>query len=168
MVKHAAEFVTTGGYHWLYYQGCPYHHEFDHTIKVEDDKKQNKCGIGLVRWSINRLVGLEPIETETTGTVTTYPFQLQGECVSLNMDVESGGFAQVEVLDETGNVIHGYGLRDAVRIHMGDYTDLRPKWVNTNCVALLLDSVIRLRFSLNKSRLWSFQVVNRFVPVLYP
>jgi len=158
--KHAAEIVTASGQHWLYYQGCPHEHEWEHEGDREAKRGNANCAVGLVQWLRDRLVALEPI-SDNTGVLTTYPFILRGVEIAFNVDIlKIGGHIRVELLDDKGSTQVGLGADTAILINRNS-THQIAKWIGVQDLSRWLHAVVRLRISITFARLWSFQVLAR-------
>lgn len=61
------------------------------------------------------------------GELVTRPFVLTENSLSLNLATSAWGKIAVEVLDEYGNIINGFGRNEMYYIY-GDSLDIRPMW----------------------------------------
>jgi hypothetical protein len=90
-------------------------------------------------------------------SVVTRPLRCRGAHVFVN--AECRGDIRVEVLDQQGAVVRGYSAADCVPIR-GDSTRHAVAW-NTHTTLEAVDrDVIRLRFVLSQSRLYSFWIAD--------
>ena len=80
----AAEFVTGGGFHWLYYRGCDVGHDNLHLDNVSD----GACAIGLLRFRQDGLAYLTTRDAnpDVWAVVRTRWFELQGSTLLVNVD----------------------------------------------------------------------------------
>jgi len=79
VIMTAADWLTYGGYHWLYYSGWATPHERKH---------ESVSKIGLIRWRQDRLVKLAQQHLNTTGRVLTKFFVIPAGADSLRVNAE--------------------------------------------------------------------------------
>ena len=118
--------------------------------------------IGLCTLRVDGFVSVDATGAE--GTLTTKPIVFEkGERLTVNACpmVGQSGYApmqlRVEVLDETGCPVPGYGKDDAIVVS-GDRLDHEIRWRTRPSLAELAGRPLRLRFYLFNSRLYSFRV----------
>ena len=152
--KQAAELVTHQDQHWLFYQGCPYPHESTDQAR----HGTMKCGVGLARWELDRIVGLEPMNQERIAIMVTYPLLLEGNCIHTNVEVAaSGGYVKVELLSADGVPLDDFQVSASVPIQTSRLSK-NVRWKQQADLRAIVGSVIRLRFHIFNARLYAFQV----------
>ena len=142
--------------------------------------------VGLSKLRPDGFVAIEPLTDAGThadagtyadaGTVTTVQLTFLGSRLHVNADA-SQGRVEVELLDKSGNVLPGYERADCQPLS-ADSTDHVVEWDGRNLVhptatsadagstdwskfAYQLRQPVRLRFHLNRAKLFSFWLVSR-------
>ncbi len=92
------------------------------------------------------------------GELVTKPLRFRGDQLALNADTSAGGAIRVQVQDECGEPIEGYGLSQADEVN-GNSVRLVVTWGGRPNVGELAGRVVRLRFLMNGCKLYSFQFV---------
>ena len=87
----------------------------------------------------------------------TRPLRFRGRHLFVNADAAGG--IRVEVLDANGRVVDGYSAADCVPVR-GDSTKHAVRWNRGATLDDLNQAPIRLRFSLSRSRLYSFWIAD--------
>ena len=96
---------------------------------------------------------------EETGTIVTKPFKLEGKTLQVNVDAVAG-YVKVELLDTEGNPIADFS-GDQAKVYRGyDCLRLEPRWKDQPDLSSLTGKEVRLRFTLEQSKLYAFQIVN--------
>lgn len=114
----------------------------------------NAAGIGLATLPLDRIVSVEPKQQQ--GALTTRVLKVEGERLEVNVDARKGRLC-VEVLDETGQVLAGFGA-DACRTISSDSQHRRVKW-DQQKLKRLVGQRVRLRFHLSgQCRLFAFRI----------
>ena len=131
----------------IYYRG----YTNRHWGKYHGDKMPRKRGIGLATL---RLDGFVSINADQTGTMTTRPFVFIGDTLEVNANT-AGGSITVEALDPDGNVIEEFGKENCTPLTTDSVRHVLEWNGNTNC-QLIQARPIKLRFHLNKAKLYSF------------
>ena len=129
--------------HW-YYTGCDYTHG-----EVDLDKKMTR--VGRATWNRHRFVALN---ARDDGVVTTkaVPLPDDADGLELNADAE-GGQVRVELCGADGRVLDGFSREDCLPLR-SDELRWRVKWKAAEISAIHGD--VKLRFVMNRSRLYSF------------
>ena len=91
-----------------------------------------------------------------SGQLTTRKLRFSGKYLFVNADCREGSL-KVEVLDEDGKVIKGYGASDCNAVRT-DGTIIRVSWKNRASLKKLAGRPVRLRFLLENGALYSFWV----------
>ncbi len=149
IILPASTIVTHADQHWIYYAGANERHGNE---QVKFDRKH---AIGLAMLRLDGFVGLCAGVIE--GTVVTKPFRLDGDELSVNVDAQDGE-VRVEVLDETGQPLAGFGGDDAVSATELDALRWQPRWKQHKDVSGLRGRIVQLKFYLRGATLYSFQV----------
>ena len=143
----ASSIVTWNDQHWLFYTGWPNGHMRHPYLPA----------IGLATVPLDRFIYLEPWKCERPGWIVTKPFQLEGSRLELNADVRDGSLA-VEILDLDGEPIAGFAHKNSLKLEKVDGLRLEPRWDKQVQLGDLKGQTIRLKFHLDRARLFAFQV----------
>jgi len=97
----------------------------------------------------------------TGGEFTTKPFRFTGRHLTLNVDTDATGYAQIGFLDEQDRPIPGFGVDDCVYVN-GDEIDYPVEWMNkrlerTKDVSALAGKTVRLVVRLRGTSLYALQ-----------
>lgn len=147
MIHNAATVVTWRDTHWIYYTGWPNGHM----------RHPYRPAIGVATLPLDRFVQLEPWQRAEPGWIITKPFRLDGAALELNADARGGSVA-VEVLTEEGEPVPGFDLAHADPIRGGDGLRLQARWKGPARLASLRGRTVRLRITLERARLFAFQI----------
>ena len=123
------------GRHWSTYHG--------------DEKREKRLGLATIR-----LDGFISIETAGEGAMTTRTLLFIGDTLEVNAN-GAGGSIQVEALDADGNVIEGFGKENCKPLATDSVRHVL-QWNNNPDCHLIQARPIKLRFYLNKAKLYSF------------
>jgi hypothetical protein len=110
--------------------------------------------VALAKWRSDGFVSLDA--GAHRGLVETVPLVFDGERLSVNADASSGEVT-VEVLNERGTVIPGYGRDDCSPLVTDDVRH-HVRWGDRD--RIVTDNPIRLRFHLKDARLFSFSMTS--------
>lgn len=88
-------------------------------------------------------------------SIVTRPLRFSGSHLFIN--AEAAGEIRVEVQDAQGRAIAGYAAADCVPVR-GDSTKHPVRWRSNATLAALKGQTIRLRFTVNRSRLYAFWI----------
>ena len=91
------------------------------------------------------------------GTLTTRPFIFLDDDIQVNADA-SDGSVRVEILDGKGQPIDGFTAADCQVLH-GDQLRHTLSWKEKQYCAQLKGHTVRLRFYLDRAKLFSFTPV---------
>ena len=138
-----SQFVTYRDEHWIFYGAASERH-----YSIGRDMR-----IGLAKLRLDRFVCLQA--KDTPGTIVTKPFELAGGELEVNVDAKDG-WVQIELLDGNGKAIPGFSGK-AARLYRGvDKLRLRPRWESGSDLFPLREKAVKLRFTLQNARLYSF------------
>ena len=90
------------------------------------------------------------------GEVLTRPFVFEGRRLELNYATSAVGSVRVEIQDDQGRVIPGFGLADCPEM-FGDLIDGTVTWNGGGDVSGLAGRPVRLRFALMDADLYAFK-----------
>lgn len=90
------------------------------------------------------------------GEFTTRPFVFSGSSLELNYSTSAVGSVRVELQDEEGRALPGYGMGDYPEM-FGDEIGGTARWSNGSDVSSLAGKPVRLRFSLNDADIYAFK-----------
>ena len=93
---------------------------------------------------------------DEVGALITKPFRLEGGYLQINANAAKG-LIKVEVTDPFGNPIEGFSAEDAAEIRENGFR-MPVRWTCGKRLSEIAGRVIRLRFYLYRSRLYSFVV----------
>lgn len=156
-IQCAPRIETFEDSHWIYYVGLAR----SHNGEVSPELDGPAGGIGLAKLRLDGFVFLEAAgKTDVAGaagSVTTKLFRLVGNSVLVNVAAPRGEIA-VEILEESGKPIAGFGAADAMIGKGVDDLRWRPRWRDRDNLSSLAGRAVQLRFCLVNARLYSFQV----------
>lgn len=135
--------VVVGDRMFFYYSGW----------KKEHGAKDNEAAIGLATLPLDRFVAIQP--QQRRGSLTTKRLVVKGEQLVINANA-TGGELRIEVLTENGELIPGYDAASCEPITT-DELRVAVKWHDRSLKALK-GKTIRLRFQIDRSRLFAFRV----------
>ena len=141
-------FTAQNGRHWWMYTGDP--------PKKDPNAKEPRKGVGLATL---RLDGFVSVNAAKQGTLTTKTLVFLGDSLIVNANAQNGSLA-VEALGADGKVIDGFGRADCVAMKTDSVRHVVQWKGHTDC-HLLQARPIRLRFYLERAKLYSFDVRNR-------
>lgn len=145
--------VRRGNEIWQYYFGEPFYH----SAYDKSDKR-----IAVFRL-VQRLDGFISIDSpyEKEAVVKTKPFTFEGNRLTLNIDTDAAGYAQVGFLDENGKPVEGYSVNDCIYIN-GDFIEKEIEWLGKGKdVSSLNGKTVQLVFRMRGSKLYSMQFINK-------
>ena len=90
------------------------------------------------------------------GELTTHPLTFEGKELELNYSTSAVGTVGVEVHDEKGNALPGYGL-DGCPEMFADEIEGLVRWNDGSDVSSLAGKRVRLRFGLNDADVYAFR-----------
>lgn len=146
--------IVVGDRIFFYYKAQNGRNWWTHTgdpPKLDPDAVRPTRGVGLATL---RLDGFVSVETAGQGTLTTKALVFIGDQIEVNSDA-AGGSIRVEAIDADGNVIDGFSKDDCTAITTDSVRHVLQWNDNADC-HLLQARPIKLRFHLNKAKLYSF------------
>ncbi len=138
---------------WIYYTGLGSRH----WSNYHGDDRPPKSGIGLATLRLDGFVSVQPVSDQEGGTLTTRPFIFLDDDIQVNADA-SDGSVRVEILDGKGQPIDGFTAADCQVLH-GDQLRHTLSWKEKQNCAQLKGHTVRLRFYLDRAKLFSFTPV---------
>jgi len=152
---------------WFYYTGMKtripmYSRNKDGSPRdpktlTTEEKADLKDGWSAICLAVLRLDGFISLDArDAVGYVLTKPFKATGAQLFVNIDAGKKGSAQVELLDQDGQVLPGFARDDAVTIK-GDGVRQQVVWQTGSYWGLLNGETIQLKIYLkNKASLYAF------------
>ncbi len=153
MIYTASMPIRVGDELWMYYGGW----DGDHGLSARS------ASIGIARWRLDGFASLDSAGTETV--IETRPFLFEGDRLSLNAVVKTGGYIRVEILDGNGSVISGYDECSSAAL-TGSGVSQTASWGGNADVSSLAGRVVCLRFISKNSELYSFGFTGGTDPVI--
>ena len=144
--------IRMGDELWIYYVASNRDHLKSH--KLDPAAEKDMSGIGR---AVLRLDGFVSADGDYNGgQFTTPPLTFKGDRLELNVDAAGGGSVQVEVLDQNGEAIEGFSLRESLPITRNSVR-IPVSWANDPNLGALAGSAVRLRFHMTNASLYAFQ-----------
>jgi hypothetical protein len=137
--------LVVGDELWFYVSG---------RAGVQGNSGSGVCATGLAKLRRDGFASMDA-PTDSEGTLTTRPLTFSGKYLFVNADVGEGEL-RVEVLDQSGEAIKGFG-RAACKPIRGDGTLLPAKWGGRD-LSKLAGRPVHFRFHLRGGSLYSFWV----------
>ena len=107
----------------------------------------------LATLAVDRLAGYVPQDSERAATIETAPLRLSDTGLTINAEVESGGWIRAGLLDGNGNAVEGFGFDDCLPVvESGMACDLR--WGKDRCPPEVSESV-PIVFELCRAKLYA-------------
>ena len=158
--------VDRGDELWFYYTGMkrrvPQHDRYRNgaprdpsTLSAEERADWIEDTHSAVYVSVLRRDGFISLDAdENGGFLLTKPLKMAGDRLFLNLQAPEGE-ARVEILDETGVVVPGFGLDDSAAAG-GDQVRVPVGWKGRNGLSDLAGRTVRLKIHLRDASLYSF------------
>ncbi len=132
----------------------------DKEVSVYASEGYEDAGQSRLRRFTYRVDGFASVRAGTQGgELVTKPITFDGGQLVLNFVTREGGSLRVEVQDERGTPLDGFGLV-ACRLLKGDEIDCVVAWKSGSDVKRLAGQTIRLRFEMKDTDLYSFRFRN--------
>jgi hypothetical protein len=125
--------------------------EYDPAIDVDQDRRTMAIGLATLRLDGFASVGA----SYDGGSLTTTPAILAGDTLSLNVKADYGRVV-VELLDESGTAIDGFGDDDCLPVEV-DGVDVPIAWRQRSSLRSLAGRPVQLRFQLYNARLYAYR-----------
>ena len=90
------------------------------------------------------------------GTARTRPFRFSGSRLTLNYSTSAAGSLRVEIQDERGDPLEGYGLDDC-KLIFGDELQRTVKWKGGSDLSALAGQTVRMKIEIRDGDLFSLQ-----------
>jgi hypothetical protein len=100
--------------------------------------------------------GFVALEAETEGECWTQPATFEGSRLLINQWGLTGARVTIEIADERGKPFPGYALADCDGLS-GEHLWSPMTWRGNSDVSAMRGKLIRLRFALNRVRLYAFR-----------
>ncbi|PYV10356.1 MAG: hypothetical protein DMG07_21250, partial [Acidobacteria bacterium] len=137
---------------WMYYTAFPFTHG---GFNLNTTRRT-----GVVRRLVQRLDGFVSADAAYSGgELTTVPMNFRGRRLSLNLDTGALGSTRVEIRDQSGNTIEGFGQTDCDPI-IGNSVARTVTWKGNADLGVLVGKTVRLRFVMRSTKLYAFQFVD--------
>ena len=149
MAYTAHGMVTRGDEIWQYYLGSePYHSPW---------QKGGRRAVFRLVQQRDRFVALQT--PYSGGSFVTHPLTFDGDALTLNIDTDATGFAQVGLLDVSGIPIAGYSIDESVYIN-GDFMSTTVQWRDKGTdVAPLAGRPVRIAIRMRGASLYGLRFV---------
>jgi hypothetical protein len=142
--------VRIGDQLWIYYFGT----NRDHASRLDPQASVSETAISR---AILRLDGfMAAVAGYSGGVLLTPPLRFQGRRMELNLDTGAGGYARVEILDESGQPVPGFTFHDADELN-GNSVHLPVTWKGNPDLSSLESRPIRLHIRMRSAKLYAFQ-----------
>lgn len=142
--------VRMGDELWIYYFGT--NHDHARRLDAKASKEEN-----AISRAILRLDGFVSAEADYEGGVLmTPPLRFEGSKLELNLDTGAGGWARVELLEESGKPIPGFGMPEADELN-GNDVRMTVTWRGKADVSALAGKAVRMRIRMRAAKLYAFQ-----------
>lgn len=143
-----------GNYLYQYYTSSGRTHDSVVLRPEYDNVPEELGGIGIVRQRLDGFVAASV--DEHSGWLETPPLRFKGKHLRLNIDTASMGMAKVELRDEAGAAIPGFGIGDCEEVG-GNFIDQAVYWKGNAEVSGLQDRALVLRIEMTRGKLFAFQ-----------
>ena len=150
--------IVVGDEIWIYYTGKGFSHASAllHDPQAQEEARRAEgsrlAGIGLAKLRLDGFASLDADGTE--GTVTTKALRFDGRELVINAQAERGSVA-VEILNADGAPVGGFSAAEC-DVFSGDAVRHTVTWQGNSDLSALRAEPIKLRFHLNKAKLYSF------------
>jgi len=147
---------------FMYYTGSDRMHGWDRDMRNKRILRAAGLEAKLETSFVSRLVvrrdGFVSVRADYTGGEFTPPsLKFAGAELVLNIDTAAAGMARVEIQDEIGIALPGYGIAEADIIHTANAINRVVSWQGRSNVASLAGRAVRLRFVMRDTDLFAFQ-----------
>ena len=155
---HATPFVIRkGNYLYHYYGASPWTHGGFRRLSLQDRLNHSNWGRMYHGVSIQRLDGFVSADVGPGGGwLRTPALKFAGEQLEINVDVSAMGELRVELQDEQGRPLPGFGLAESDRVLVNDVAHV-VKWKGKSDLSTLAGRPVRMRFAIRSAKLYAFQ-----------
>lgn len=144
--------IRMGDELWIYYVASNRDHS--RSSKIDPLAGKELSGIGR---AVLRLDGFVSVDADYRPGQFKTPFlRFQGNRLELNVDAAGGGSVRVELLDEDGEPIKGFGKDDAIPIARNSVR-MPVVWKGNPDLSALVGRTVRMRFHMTNASLYAFQ-----------
>lgn len=124
---------------------------------TKDTKVEHKTEMGspIAHRLEQRLDGFVSADSAYTGGIlVTKPFEVQNDCITVNIDTSASGVAYAALLDENSRPIPGFTIEDSDRIQ-GNDTRYILSWKGSSDVSKLIGKNVRLMLKSRNTKLYA-------------
>lgn len=152
--------IRVGDELWLYYSGASWPQYTrglaKHPKDIQEAQKKIalRRGMGIIKWRLDRFVSVRA--DDQPGSLLSKPLLPGGGALIVNADASRGRLL-VEILDNQGRVIPGFGKQDCSPITTDSLRHVVRFQDKSKVPRQPAGKPIRLRFHLEKADLYSFQ-----------
>jgi len=142
--------ISMGDQLWIYYFGT----NRDHASRLDSQAVERESAISR---AILRLDGFIAAVADYAGaSLITPPLLFQGKRLELNLAAGAGGYARIEILDESGKPAPGFTLHDSDELN-GNSVRMAATWNGQTDLSALEGKPIRLHIRMRSAKLYAFQ-----------
>ncbi len=136
---------------WQYYFGETQYH----SAYTKDPH-----GRGVYRL-VQRLDGFVSLDSpyDREITVVTKPLVFEGDRLTLNIDTDAVGYAQVGFLDEAGRAVEDFTVDDGLYIN-GDFIAEEVEWLNGADISPLAGKTVQIVLRMRGAKLYAMQFID--------
>ena len=145
--------VRRGDEIWQYYFGETQYHSAH---------RSDRAGRGVYRL-VQRLDGFVSIDSpyDRDAIIVSKPLTFSGNRLTLNIDTDATGYAQVGLIDEHSAPVSGFSVDDCVYIN-GDFIDTEVEWLKRGSdLSEFVGRTVQLVIRMRGSKLYAMQFVDR-------
>lgn len=144
----------------VYYGGSNALHHLGDMEKLgaaDERGRRYEFAAGIAEYRLDGFACLTPQFRDGEGVAETIPFPLDGDRMLLNVDA-SNGQVRMEVCDQEGRALPGFGLRDCIPVAR-DSTQTTIRWKDGFSLGEYRNRRIRLRIEMRgRSRLYAIRI----------
>ncbi len=135
---------------------APYAPDFENWEQFYELCKKGTIYPAMATCPVGRLSHAELLDDSEPGELVTTPVEFSGRSLVINGNAEPGGSIRVELLNEKGKAIRGYGLK-ACKPLTGDQLRHEVLWKGKDLTALQ-NKPVQIRFVLDKAKLYAYTI----------
>jgi len=153
MMITAGRPIIKDGKAMFYYAGYVKEHGSTRNVTGRDQR----VGMGLAIGGQGRYAALKSLPDQQA-VLTTKPFVLRGDQLSVNARTAKEGWVKAEIIDSAGSIIPGLGIADCCDGFAGDAVDALMSWgTSTTALRQALGENVWLRLRWSDAELFGFQ-----------